>query len=146
MQAASPNHSLVMRIILLGNAGAGKSSMARRIIGDKPIPSLSLDQIAWDQGPKRKPLEVSVRLLRDFIQNNEEWVLKGCYGDLVEAALLQVVGPAAITAAIAAEAEAAVRRDQVREALLRDLEAARSAADRAFRQYDAADPAMMSTA
>ena len=35
----------------------------------------------------------------------------------------------------------ATRRDQVREALLRDLEAARYAADRAFRQYDAADPA-----
>ena len=33
------------------------------------------------------------------------------------------------------------RRDQVREALKRDLEAARYAADRAFRQYDAADPA-----
>src|SRR5262249_3399085 len=31
--------------------------------------------------------------------------------------------------------------DEVREALLRDLEAARYAADRAFRQYDAADPA-----
>src|ERR1700756_4513462 len=32
-------------------------------------------------------------------------------------------------------------RDQVREALERDLEAARYAADRPFRQYDAADPA-----
>ncbi|WP_442580077.1 hypothetical protein ACSBOB_32195 [Mesorhizobium sp. ASY16-5R] len=32
------------------------------------------------------------------------------------------------------------RRDQVRDALTRDLEAARYAADRAFRQYDAADP------
>ena len=37
--------------------------------------------------------------------------------------------------------EAADRQDQVRAALLRDLEAARYAADRAFRQYDAADPA-----
>ena len=35
----------------------------------------------------------------------------------------------------------AQRRDQVREAFGRDLEAARYAADRAFRQYDAADPA-----
>jgi DNA invertase Pin-like site-specific DNA recombinase len=61
--------------------------------------------------------------------------------DAVESALLQVVEPAAIAAAIAAEAEASTRRDQVREALLRDLEAARYAADRAFRQYDAADPA-----
>ena len=61
--------------------------------------------------------------------------------DAIEEALLQVVEPGAIAAAVAAEAEAASRRDQVREALLRDLEAARYAADRAFRQYDAADPA-----
>lgn len=32
------------------------------------------------------------------------------------------------------------RSDQVRDALSRDLEAARYSADRAFRQYDAADP------
>ena len=61
--------------------------------------------------------------------------------DAVENALLTVVGPGAIAAATAAEKEAGGRRDQVREALGRDLEAARYAADRAFRQYDAADPA-----
>jgi DNA invertase Pin-like site-specific DNA recombinase len=61
--------------------------------------------------------------------------------DAIESALLQVVEPAAIAAAVAAEAEAGTRRDEVREALTRDLEAARYAADRAFRQYDAADPA-----
>ena len=61
--------------------------------------------------------------------------------DAIEDALLAVVGPGAIAAAIAAEKEAGQRRDQVREALGRDLEAARYAADRAFRQYDAADPA-----
>jgi hypothetical protein len=60
--------------------------------------------------------------------------------DAIEAALLQVVEPGAIAAAAAAEAEAATRRDQVREALLRDLDAAGYAADRAFRQYNAADP------
>jgi len=36
--------------------------------------------------------------------------------------------------------QATQRRDQVREVLGRDLDAARYAADRAFRQYDAADP------
>ena len=61
--------------------------------------------------------------------------------DAIEDALLTVVGPGAIAAAVSAETEAAQRRDQVREALERDLEAARFAADRAFRQYDAADPA-----
>jgi DNA invertase Pin-like site-specific DNA recombinase len=61
--------------------------------------------------------------------------------DAIEEALLGVVGPAAVTAAMAAAKQATQQRDQVREALGRDLEAARYAADRAFRQYDAADPA-----
>ncbi len=60
--------------------------------------------------------------------------------DTIEAALLAVVQPAAVQAALAAEAQATVRRDEVLEAMTRDLEAARYAADRAFRQYDAADP------
>jgi DNA invertase Pin-like site-specific DNA recombinase len=60
--------------------------------------------------------------------------------DAIEEALLRIVEPGAIAAAIEAEAQAANRRDQVREALMRDLEAARYGADRAFRQYDAADP------
>src|SRR5256884_7731843 len=57
--------------------------------------------------------------------------------DAIEEALLGVVGPGAIAAATAAAKEAGGRRDQVRDALSRDLEAARYAADRAFRQYDA---------
>jgi adenylate kinase family enzyme len=77
----------MMRLVLLGNAGAGKSTMARGIKGDGSISRLSLDQIAWDDGPKRKPLEVSLRMLSDFIQSNKEWVIEGCYGDLIEAAL-----------------------------------------------------------
>jgi hypothetical protein len=61
--------------------------------------------------------------------------------DAIEDALLGVVGPGAIAAAVAAEQEGGQRRDQVRAAFLRDLEAARYTADRAFRQYDATDPA-----
>ncbi len=61
--------------------------------------------------------------------------------DAVEAALLDVVGPGAVAAATIAAAHVSERRDQVRDALDRDLEAARFTADRAFRQYDAADPA-----
>src|SRR5215475_4343185 len=61
--------------------------------------------------------------------------------DAIEAAVLKVVEPGAIEAAVVAEAEVSQQRDQVCEALERDLEAARFTADRAFRQYDAADPA-----
>ena len=76
-----------MRLVLLGNAGAGKSTMARRVIGSADIPRLSLDEIAWDPGIRRKPLDESLTLLRRFINANEQWVIEGCYGDLVEAAL-----------------------------------------------------------
>ena len=61
--------------------------------------------------------------------------------DVIEDALLAIVSPGAVSAATAAEREAGQRRDQVRDAMNRDLEAARYAADRAFRQYDAIDPA-----
>jgi DNA invertase Pin-like site-specific DNA recombinase len=60
--------------------------------------------------------------------------------DAIEHALLKVVGPGAIAAAEAAARQATLQRDQVRDALCRDLEAVRYAADRAFRQYDASDP------
>ncbi|MGO8085228.1 recombinase family protein [Rhizobium leguminosarum] len=60
--------------------------------------------------------------------------------DAIEEALLGVVEPGAIAAAAEAEGNMSSQRDQVRDALQRDLQAARYAADRAFRQYDAADP------
>ena len=76
-----------MRLLLLGNAGAGKSTMARRLIGNADIPRLSLDEIAWDRGARRKPLEESLTLLGQFLASNDQWIIEGCYGDLVEAAL-----------------------------------------------------------
>ena len=61
--------------------------MARRLIGTADIPRLSLDEIAWDQGPRRKPLTESLVLLSEFLSAKEQWVIEGCYGDLIEAAL-----------------------------------------------------------
>jgi DNA invertase Pin-like site-specific DNA recombinase len=58
----------------------------------------------------------------------------------VAAEVLRVVQPAAVEAAILAYQDEATKQDAVREALARDLEAARYAAQRAQRQYDASDP------
>jgi hypothetical protein len=55
-------------------------------------------------------------------------------------AVLRVVQPAAAEAAILASEEEARKQDEVLEALGRDLEAARYGAQRAQKQYDAADP------
>jgi DNA invertase Pin-like site-specific DNA recombinase len=81
---------------------------------------------------------------RGFLDNGEPRCI--AFGglradDAIEAELFKVLEPAAVAAAVEAEAHVARGRDQVREALLRDLQAARYAADRAFRQYDATDPA-----
>jgi adenylate kinase family enzyme len=76
-----------VKIILLGNAGAGKTTMAHQLSGDRNIPRLSLDEIAWGEGAERKPLEVSLRELQQFIEVNDRWIIEGCYGDLVEATL-----------------------------------------------------------
>src|SRR5260370_31355304 len=61
--------------------------------------------------------------------------------DAIEEEFLRVLEPAAIDAALEAEREETRHRHEVLEALKRDLEAARYAADNAFRQYDAADSA-----
>jgi adenylate kinase family enzyme len=61
--------------------------MAGRIIGSTSIPHLSLDQIAWGEGTIRKPLAESLEALYGFLEQNEGWVIEGCYGDLIEAAL-----------------------------------------------------------
>lgn len=54
--------------------------------------------------------------------------------------VLRVVRPAAIEAAILAREEDTKKHDEVLAALQRDLQAARYAAQRAQKQYDAADP------
>ncbi len=78
-----------MRIILLGSAGAGKSTMARCLVQNKKIPRLSLDEIAWSEGTERKPFDESIRELEEFLGRNEQWIIEGCYSDLVEVALPQ---------------------------------------------------------
>lgn len=78
-----------MRLIILGNSGSGKSTLARRLVAARGVvaPILSLDDIAWNEGTERKPLEESRQLLLQFIQTHPDWIVEGCYGDLVETAL-----------------------------------------------------------
>jgi DNA invertase Pin-like site-specific DNA recombinase len=54
--------------------------------------------------------------------------------------MLEVVRPAAMEAAVLASQQEQRQHDDVREALERDLEAARYAAERARKQFDACDP------
>ena len=80
--------------------------------------------------------------LRGLLDNGEPRCI-GFGGITVDEAIgrevLRVVQPAAIEASMLAHEERVRQRDDVVEALERDREAARYAADRARRQYDAAD-------
>ena len=76
-----------MKIILLGKAGSGKTTMARLLVQGTGIPQLSLDEIAWRHGLERVPHDECVLELKRFIDSNEQWVIEGCYGDLIEVAL-----------------------------------------------------------
>ncbi len=76
-----------MRIVLLGNAGAGKTTLARHLMGGEEIYRLSLDEIAWGDGVERRPLADSLALLEEFMGQHDQWIIEGCYSDLVAAAL-----------------------------------------------------------
>jgi len=47
---------------------------------------LDLDSLAWlpSQPPRRMPLAESRVLINEFTENNESWVIEGCYTDLLE--------------------------------------------------------------
>ncbi len=60
--------------------------------------------------------------------------------EMLSREVLSVVQPSAIEAAILAAAEATTEQDDVIDSLLMDLKAARYAAERARKQYDAVDP------
>lgn len=78
-----------MKIILMGNAGSGKSTLAQKLISKEQAVRLSLDQIAWEEGTRRKVLEESLSELHSFFKQHHSWILEGCYGDLIEAVIDQ---------------------------------------------------------
>ncbi|WP_198006438.1 hypothetical protein [Cyanobium sp. PCC 7001] len=79
-----------MRLVLLGNAGAGKSSLARQLQARHPAERLSLDAVAFEPGsPQRRPLADSVAAVRRFIAAHEHWILEGWYADILAPVLKQ---------------------------------------------------------
>ncbi len=76
-----------MKTILLGNSGAGKTRLARRLQRDDGAALLCLDEVAFAQGAERRPLAGSVAAAEAFIAANPSWIIEGCYADITEALL-----------------------------------------------------------
>ena len=78
-----------MKILVYGNSGSGKSTYARAISAQHGLAHLDLDSIVWEPGKVavQRPQQVIAASLAGFIAGNPRWVIEGCYGDLIEAAL-----------------------------------------------------------
>jgi adenylate kinase family enzyme len=78
-----------MRIAIFGNSGSGKSTHAKTLAARHGLAHLDLDTIAWEPGQVAVPRsqEAVSRDLFAFFEREAEWVIEGCYGDVVETAL-----------------------------------------------------------
>lgn len=78
-----------MRIVILGNAGSGKSTLAKSLAHTQRMPMLDLDTLVWepDLVAVQRPDELVFSDLAQFCRESDDWVIDGCYGDLVEAVL-----------------------------------------------------------
>ncbi len=76
------------RVIIFGNSSSGKSTIAKKIAKKYELAYLDLDIIAWAKSatPQRKPIQESKTYIDQFIQANSNWVIEGCYSDLIKLA------------------------------------------------------------
>lgn len=78
-----------MKIILLGNAGAGKSTLSMRLTTNESVARLSLDVLAFSNGAQRRAIQESIADVRLFIEDHESWIIEGCYADIIEPILCE---------------------------------------------------------
>ena len=71
-----PNDRLFRRIAIVGNAGAGKSSLAREIAKRLGTEAVHLDRLLWEPG-WRIVEEGEFRRRHDALLQRENWVIEG---------------------------------------------------------------------
>ena len=71
-----------MRIQIIGHSGSGKSTLARRLAELYQIPCLHLDNIHFYGNWQERPNDEMARLVRDFMQVHDRWVIDGNYTDV----------------------------------------------------------------
>ncbi len=78
----------MQKVVIFGNSGSGKSTLAREKAKALSCPHLDLDTVAWEDNissaPTRKPLSTSMEAVESFLDDNQNWVIEGCYADLLE--------------------------------------------------------------
>jgi adenylate kinase family enzyme len=78
-----------MRIHVTGNAGAGKTTLARKLGAKLDLPVIHLDQIVWAPGWKKLPPHERDKSLREITQS-DSWLIEGVSGFVREIADLVI--------------------------------------------------------
>lgn len=77
------------RVVIFGNSGSGKSTLAKALAAKHAIAHLDLDTIAWqpaastNEPPQRMAIADSKLAIDEFVDTNQDWVIEGCYADLL---------------------------------------------------------------
>ena len=81
----------MLKVVVFGNSGSGKSTLARGYSDKYGLSHLDLDVLAWQDTnpPTRLPLHESAANVQDFLENNQKWIIEGCYSDLLELVINQ---------------------------------------------------------
>ena len=78
---------LTLRIAIVGNSGSGKSTLAGQLSAGKIDAILDLDTIVWEPGQPgiMRDGALALRDLHTFCESSDNWIVEGCYGNLIEA-------------------------------------------------------------
>ncbi|MGJ8655820.1 MAG: shikimate kinase [Akkermansiaceae bacterium] len=74
-----------MRALIIGNSGSGKSTLAKNFVKEQQGAHLDLDTLAWskEKPTERRSLAESVKEIDAFLLSYTNWVIEGCYSDLI---------------------------------------------------------------
>jgi adenylate kinase family enzyme len=74
------------KVVIFGNSGSGKSTLATGLALKNQLAHLDLDTIAWkaSKTPERQTIVESSQSINDFLIAHDNWVIEGCYADLLE--------------------------------------------------------------
>lgn len=64
------------RVMVIGQPGAGKSTLARALGAQTGLPVIHLDQIHWMAGWVERPMPEKIKMIR-AIEESESWIIEG---------------------------------------------------------------------
>ncbi len=64
------------RVVVIGNSGGGKSTLARHLAARNGLPHIEVDRLLWREGWQLTPVEIYDRQHAEIIQR-EQWIVDG---------------------------------------------------------------------